>query len=454
MKPLILAFLTRRLTPARIFILSFAGFILLGTVLLRLPHSASGRPLSFVDALFTAASGVCVTGLTVVNIGRDLSGFGQAVTLVLFQVGGLGIITFSVMLFSIMGRGISFKDQEIIQSTFFHTPRRDFMKLIRTIFSVTILIEGLGTMVLFVRFSQDFPLGKALYYALYHSVSAFNNCGYSLFSSSLMNYRNDLLVNLVIMALIVLGGIGFIVQYELIAKWRGRIRALSLHTKIVLRVTLFLIIAGAVLFFLFEINHILKGGSLSSSIGASLFQSVTARTCGFNTIDIGLLTNSTLLFLMVLMFIGGAPGSTAGGIKVTSFSLMMLLIWNKIKGQDGVNVFNRTIPREILTRTIAIVIASTLIVFIAVSFLLITHQGASGSPTDSRHHFISYLFEAISAFGTVGLSMGITADLSGIQKIAVIILMFIGRIGPITMAYAWYSRKSGLVYAEESVMVG
>jgi trk system potassium uptake protein TrkH len=444
----------RLLTPTRVLILSFAGFILLGTVFLCLPSATGGRQLPFIDALFTATSGVCVTGLTVINIGKDLSVFGQLTTLVLFQVGGLGIITFSVMLFSIMGRGISFRDQEIIQSTFFHTPRRDFMKLIRTIFSITVLIESIGTVLLFIRFSRDFPPGKALYNAVYHSVSAFNNCGYSLFASSLMDYRQDAWVNLVVMALIVMGGIGFIVQYELIAKWRGRIRALSLHSKIVLRATLFLIIAGAVLFFLFEIHHVNKGGSLLSSAWTSLFQSVTARTCGFNTIPIGLLANSTLLLLMVLMFIGGAPGSTAGGIKVTSFSLIMLLIWNKIKDQDEVNVLRRTIPREVLTRTIAIVIASTLIIFIAFSFLLITHPGAGGSPAGSRHYFISYLFEAISAFGTVGLSMGITPELGGLQKIIIIVLMFIGRIGPITLAYSWYSRKSGLVYAEESVMVG
>jgi trk system potassium uptake protein TrkH len=446
--------LSRLLTPARVFILSFAGFILLGTMMLYLPYSACGQQLPFIDALFTATSGVCVTGLTVISIGKDLSSFGQMITLILFQVGGLGIITFSVMLFSIMGRGISFKDREIIQATFFHTPRRDFLKLIRTIFTITIIIESVGTVLLFIRFSQDFPLGKALYFAVYHSVSAFNNCGYSLFSSSLINYRSDLLVNFVLMTLIVLGGIGFIVQYELIAKWRGRISAISLHSKLVLRVTFYLIVLGGMIFFLSEINNTLKGNSLSSSLLASVFQSVTARTCGFNTIDISLLANSTLLLLMVLMFIGASPGSTGGGVKTTSFSLMMLIIWNKIKGQDEVNVFNRTIPREILTRTVAIIIASVLIIFIVVSFLLITNQNTSSFPKENRHYFIIYLFETISAFGTVGLSMGITPELNNIQKIALIILMFIGRLGPITLAYAWYSRKTGLIYAEESVMVG
>jgi len=454
MKPQILTRLPRWLTPTRVFILSFAGFILLGAVFLWLPLAATGRQLPFIDALFTATSGVCVTGLTVVDIGKDLSSFGQVATLVLFQIGGLGIITFSVLLFSIMGRGISFRDQEIIQFAFLHTPRRDFLKLIRTIFVFTISIESVGALLLFIRFSLEFPVGRALYLAVYHSVSAFNNCGYSLFSTSLMNYRSDLVVNLLIMALIVLGGIGFIVQYEVLAKWRGRVRALSLHTKIVLRVSLLLIGFGALLFFLLEIRNTLQGRPWSSSLLASLFQSVTARTCGFNTVDIGQLANPTLLVLMVLMFIGASPGSTGGGIKTTSFSLMMLMIWNKIKGQDEVNVFNRTIPREILNRTVAVIIASMLIVFIVVSFLLFANQDTGVAAKNSRHNFVLYLFEAISAFGTVGLSLGITAELSAMQKSAVIILMFVGRIGPITLAYAWYSRKSGLVYAEESVMVG
>ncbi len=208
------------------------------------------------------------------------------------------------------------------------------------------------------------------------------------------------------------------------------------------------------MFFLLEMGNTLKGVPLSSSLLASVFQSVTARTCGFNTVDISLLANPTLLLLMVLMFIGASPGSTGGGVKTTSFSLMMLLIWNKIKGQDEVNVFNRTIPREILNRTVAILIAAVLIIFIVVSFLLIANQDPGVSPQESRHDFIVYLFEAISAFGTVGLSMGVTPELNAMQKIAVIILMFVGRIGPITLAYAWYSRKTGLVYAEESVMVG
>jgi len=454
MKPRFLFLLFQLLTPARVFVLSFAGLILLGAIALSLPAAASGGRLPFIDALFTAASGVCVTGLSVVDIGRDLSLFGQWTTLVLFQVGGLGVITFSVLLFSIMGRGISFRDQEIMQFNFLHTPQRDLVALVRRIFVFTFSMESLGTLLLFFRFGRDFRPGRALYLAVFHSVSAFNNCGFSLFSANLADYRDDLAVNCVVMALIVVGGIGFIVQHELIAKWRGRVRALSLHTKIVLRTTLFLIAGGGVMFFLLERGHALAGLPLPSALLASAFQSVTARTCGFNTLDIGLLANPTLLLLMVLMFIGASPGSTGGGVKTTSFALILLIIWNRIKGQDEVNVFNRAIPRETLNRAVAILMAAVLVIFAAVSFLLLAGADAGASARESRGDFVVYLFEAISAFGTVGLSMGVTPELGAMQKIAVIALMFIGRIGPITLAYAWYSRRSALVYAEESVMVG
>ncbi|MCL5808719.1 MAG: hypothetical protein M1418_09275 [Deltaproteobacteria bacterium] len=204
---------SRRLTPPRIFILSFALLILIGTILLRMPFASSGSRLSFVDALFSSASAVCVTGLAVIDIGKDLSLAGQIVTLVLFQIGGLGIITFSVVLFGLLGRGISFKGREIVQSTFLHTPRHDFLVIVRGVLRFTFVIEAAGAVLLFIRFAEDFPPAVAFFHALYNAVSAFNNCGYSLFSDSLMSYRGDWLVNLTVMGLIVLGGIGFIVGF-------------------------------------------------------------------------------------------------------------------------------------------------------------------------------------------------------------------------------------------------
>ena len=448
-------FFSRHLPPARIFILSFAGVILLGALALSLPFSASGNPLSFVDALFMSTSGVCVTGLATIDIGKDLSLTGQLITLVLFQIGGLGIITFSVILFGIMGRGISFKEREIIQSVFMHTPRRDFFVILKSVLLSTFIIEAVGTLLLFIRFSQDFPLGQALYTSVYHAVSAFNNCGYSLFSDSLIGYRSDWTVNLTIMALLILGGIGFIVLHELTARWRGIQKALSIHTKIVLITTAFLIVSGALLFYIFERTFTLKDMGFSTTFLVSVFQAISPRTCGFNTVDLALLTNEALLLIMILMFIGACPGSTGGGIKTTSAALLFLMIWNRFKGHDEVNVFNRTIPKEILTRTISIIIASAFSVALITSVLLLAGS-ANLPPLESRHFFVEYLFETISAFGTVGLSMNVTPMLNDLQKIAVIIMMFAGRVGPLTLAFslAAASSKKEITYAEETVMVG
>ncbi len=446
-------FAARRMTPARVFVLSFLLVILAGALLLAMP-AAARRPLSFVDALFTSASAVCVTGLAVVDIGRDLTSAGQIVTLLLFQIGGLGIITFSLVLFGLMGRSLSFRGRELLQSTFLHTPRRDFFRVLRFVVAGTFVIESAGTLLLFLRFLRDFPPGRAFYQAVYHAVSAFNNCGYSLFSNSLMGYRDDWLVNLTVCSLILLGGLGFIVMYELLNRWRGRRKRLSLHTKVVLLTTGALVIGGAGLFYFFEAGNALKEAGAGGRFLASLFQSVTPRTCGFNTVDIASLTNATLLLMMVLMFIGASPGSTGGGVKTSSFALLLLMIFNRIRGREDVTIFNRTVPAEILGRTIAIVLASAISVLVIASLLLLAAGDAGGPPQASRHLFVEYVFETISAFGTVGLSMGITPGLNDIQKLAIALLMFVGRVGPLTLAFAWSASRRGLVYAEEAVMVG
>jgi trk system potassium uptake protein TrkH len=447
--------IARRMTPPRVFILSFAILILIGAILLWLPCSAQGARLSFLDALFSSASAVCVTGLAVVDIGKDLSFSGQVVTLVLFQIGGLGIITFSVVVFGLLGRGISFRGRELMQSTFLHTPRRDFIIIIKDVLRLTFVVEAIGTALLFIRFLYDFPPATAFFHALYNAVSAFNNCGYSLFSDSLTAYRGDWLVNLTVMSLIVLGGIGFIVQHEVILFFRGKQKKLSLHTKIVLLSTAVLVAAGALLFYLFEADHILKGVSGPARFLASLFQSITARTAGFNTVVTGDLTNETILLMIILMFIGASPGSTGGGIKTTSFTLMVMLIWNRMRGRFNVRFFNRMIPREIMGRTISIVFAAFLSIGLCVSSMLFFSGNDALSPGETRHFFIEYMFETVSAFGTVGLSMGITPKMNELQKIAIIVMMFAGRVGPLTLAFSWYTEgKKEIEYAEESVMVG
>lgn len=447
--------LLRFLSPTRIFILSFAGVIIIGTLLLMFPFSVSKGHLTFVDALFTSTSGVCVTGLVVIDIGKDLSTLGQVITIFLFQIGGLGIITFSTVFFVLMGRGISFKGREIVQSTFLHTPRKDFFVILKSVLWFTFIFESIGTVLLFIRFSQDFSMGEAFYQAIYHAISAFNNCGFSLFSDSLIGYQGDLLINLTIMGLLVIGGIGFIVQFEVFSRLKGLQEKLSVHAKIVLLTTTILIFSGAFLFYLFERNHTIKEVPILTKILTSIFQSVTPRTCGFNTVDIGVLTNATILLMITLMFIGASPGSTGGGIKTTSAALLVLMIWNRLKGNDEVNIFNRTIPREIISRTISIIFASAFSVSIIASILLIA-GGGNLLPLESRHFFVEYLFETVSAFGTVGLSMGVTSQLSDVQKLTIILMMFVGRVGPLTLAFSLSRGVGGksLTYAEEGVMVG
>jgi trk system potassium uptake protein TrkH len=450
---LIKTFLARHFSPTRIFVLSFAGVILTGGILLHFPFSGATEPLHFVDALFTSTSAVCVTGLVVVDTGKDFTTIGQVITLLLIQIGGLGIITFSTVFFILMGRGISFKGREIVQSTFLHTPTRNFIVILKSVLWFTFLAEACGTLFLFIRFSFDFPPGTAIYHALYHAVSAFNNAGFSLYSDSLINYQGDLIVNLTIMGLIVHGGIGFIVQYEVLSCLRGLQKRLSTHTKIVLITTVILILSGACLFYLFERNHIIQDVPILTKILASFFQSITPRTAGFNTVDIGSLTNATILLMLVLMFIGASPGSTGGGVKTTSAALLVMLMWNRLKGNLDLNIFNRTIPREIISRTISIIFASAFSIAIITSVLLIT---GGGHPTESRHFFVEYLFDTVSAFGTVGLSMGVTPRLNDIQKYALILMMFAGRVGPLTLAFSLSRSSAGksITYAEEGVMVG
>ncbi|HOJ71797.1 MAG TPA: potassium transporter TrkG [Syntrophorhabdaceae bacterium] len=447
-------YLLFHLTPQRIFVLSFLILILAGAFLLWAPFSAGNRYLTFVDALFTSVSAVCVTGLTVIDIGTDLSFTGQIITMILFQCGGLGIITFSVFFFHLMGISISFTGREVIQSSFLPSPQRDFQVILKYVLISTLIIESIGAAILVPRFSQDFPIKKAIYLSIYHAISAFNNCGYALFPDSFIGYQGDIIINITLMALIVLGGIGFAVQFEVISFFKKTKKRLSLHAKIVLITTAILILSGAVLFFFFENNFIIKDAPWHKKILISLFQSITARTAGFNTVDIGLLTNDTILVLMILMFIGASPGSAGGGVKTTSLAVLFIMLWNRIKGHEEVNIMNRTIPNELVSRVIYIIFASVFSIAIITSLMLFA--GGRVQPLASRHLFIEYLFDTISAFATAGLSMGITPHLNNPQKIILSILMFAGRVGPLTLAFSlsMKPKKLAIRYAEENIMVG
>jgi trk system potassium uptake protein TrkH len=448
-------FLTRHLSPERMFMLSFAGVILTGALLLWLPVSAAAARLSWVDALFQSASAVCVTGLATIDVGRDLSTTGQVLLIVLFQVGGLGILTFSTVFFVLLGRGLASKEHEIMQSAFLYAPRSDLGAILKFVLLSTLLYETAGTLVLWYRFAGDYPAWPALYLAVFHAVSAFNNCGFTLFSDSLVAYQGDPIVNLVVMGLIVAGGLGFIVHFELHHRIFGNQRRLSVHTRLVLIVTAVLIAAGALLFYVFERDAALSGLAWDTQVLASLFQSVTPRTAGFNTVDIGLLTNETILIMIILMFVGASPGSTGGGIKTTSAGILFLLMWSRLRGREDVHVFYRTIPRELLNRTLSITLLSMGGVVLVASVLLLT-GGDGRAPAESRHFFVEYLFETVSAFGTVGLSMNLTPSLTPVQKIAIVLMMFAGRVGPLTLAFslARATSRSRFAYAEEGVMVG
>jgi len=443
----------RSLTPQRIFVLSFIIIIIIGSILLWMPFSGAKNKLTYIDALFTSVSAVCVTGLTVIDIGTDLSFTGQIITMVLFQSGGLGIITFSAFFFHLMGLSISFKEREIVQASFLPSPKRDFQNILKYVFISTMTIEALGALTLFHVF-KDFPTSKAIFYSIYHAISAFCNCGFSLFTESLINYKGDILANITFMALIVLGGIGFAVQLEIFSFFKGHKKRLSLHTKIVLIATGILIISGAGFFFLFENNFTIKDAPLYVKILVSFFQSITARTAGFNTVDIGSLTNDTILILMIFMFIGASPGSTGGGIKTTSFSVLFLMLFSRVRGYEEVNVMKRKIPNELISRTIYLIFASIFSVAIITSILLFAAD--TKLPLQGRNLFIEYLFETISAFATCGLSMGVTSHLNNTQKIILSLMMFIGRVGPLTLAFSMSRKpkKTIFQYAEENIMVG
>jgi len=450
----------KRFHPNLILIGSFAFAILLGGVLLSAPFSVNGTPISFLDALFTATSAVCVTGLTVVDTGSRFSPAGQGVILVLIQLGGLGIMTYSTVVLLILGKRLSFKGREVVQGTLSIQGGQRLFPLIRNVFIVTVLFEGVGFLLLYLRWRVYFPGREALAQALFHSISAFCNAGFSLFSSSLIGFRNDPWINLIVVILIVSGGIGFLVLQEIpkyfITRFvHGKRIQLSLHSRTVLITTVSLILAGMVGFLLLEWNNTLAGASIGEKVLTALFQSVTPRTAGFSTVDYHLLTNATLLFMLVLMFIGASPGSTGGGIKTTSFAVLLALAYAKWKARVKTFLFRRTIPDATVARTTSIILGALFLILFATMILMITEVGFLPHP-ESRGLFLEYLFEAFSAFGTVGLSTGVTSSLSPAGKLIIMMLMFVGRLGPITIALAigGEKREEGFTYPEENIMVG
>ncbi|NRG46440.1 Trk family potassium uptake protein [Bacillus sp. CRN 9] len=436
--------------PPKILVLGFAAVILIGAFLLTLPISTeSGKSLSFLDALFTATSATCVTGLVVVDTADTFSIFGEMVILSLIQIGGLGFMTFATFLFLLLGKKISLKERLLLKEAYNNISIAGIIKLVKRILIFTAVIEMLGGIILSIRFSFDFPIGKAVYYGFFHAISNFNNAGFDLMGDfrSLTNYVDDPVVTLTVCFLIIFGGLGFIVINELY-EYRET-RRLSVHTKIVLMTTVFLTVCATILIYLFEYGNDKTLGTLSEagkSLGA-FFHAITPRTAGSNTLPIADLTQSTLFLTIFLMFIGAGSGSTAGGIKITTFAVLIATVWSQLKGKEDVVLFRRRIELQTILKALTVAMCGLAIVIVVTFILSITEKG---------QNFIVYLFEATSAFGTVGLSMGLTPELSPIGRVLIIFTMFAGRLGPITLGFAIAKRRKKEAYRHPkgNIMIG
>jgi trk system potassium uptake protein TrkH len=401
-----------------------------------------------------------VTGLTVVDTGTRFSPFGQAVVLALIQVGGLGLMTFAVFVGVLLGRKVAFTGRMVIQDSMHHTPRAGVRRLVRYVLAFTLAVEAAGAALLWVRFRGQFPAGEAVWQSVFHSVSAFCNAGFGLLPDNLVRYRGDPLVNLAITGLIVVGGLGFLVNMELWDLARARLRGgraplLTLHARLVLVVSAALLGVGMVAFLLLEWENVLREMPLGERLLASWFQSVTPRTAGFNTIDYGRVSSDTLFFTIFLMFVGASPGSTGGGIKTTTFGLLVALVVARWRGRGRATLFHRTIPHAVMDRALTIALLAWALVSLAVGLLVFTEtHGRPFAVAEPR--FLALMFEAVSAFGTVGLSTGITPSLSAWGKLVLVALMFVGRVGPLTLVLAVGPRqeRGRFRYAEENVMVG
>jgi len=434
-----------RLNTAQIVALSFIITICIGMVLLTFPTATTdGQGASLIDALFTSTSATCVTGLIVQDTPHYFSRFGQWVILALIQLGGLGIMTYSAFV-ALLLKKFSLGQRKMVQEMF--EEERNVFSMIFYIVKMTFFVELAGIVLLFVRWNFVFkdPM-QTLYLSVFHSVSAFCNAGFSLFSDSLEGFTGDLWINAMMMLLIVVGGLGFIVIYETSGQWKKQKLRLSTHSRIVIFSSAFLIVLGFLVIFFFEFDGSLIDYPLPTRFLAALFQSVTARTAGFNTIPVGQLSRVSLTFIILLMFIGASPGSTGGGIKTTTFAVLLLSVTSIFRGRDHVEVFRRSILPANILKALALLVFALVLVVIIFGLLLATEDFA----------YLPLLFETVSAFGTVGLSTGITASLSTSGKLLIILLMYAGRIGPLTLglALAREMKKKKVGYPDARVMIG
>ena len=433
-------------------VLGFIILIVIGTGMLLLPYSTTNG-ITLTDALFTSTSAVCVTGLTVRNTFADFTLFGKIIILILIQIGGLGYMSMATFLAILVGRKIGISGRLLIKESLSTASLEGVVIFMKGMLAFVLIAEGIGAVILSARFYQDYPLDEAIMYGVFHSISALNNAGFSLFEESLVKFRGDGVINLTVMLLIIFGGLGFIVIDDLYARIRKRSGKLMVHTSLVLWTTGILIIAGAVLIYISERNYLfaLPGTGLMETVYSSLFASVTARTAGFNTMDYSVVQPATIFLTTILMMIGGSPGSTAGGIKTTTISVVIINIWCTIRGRRDTSVFKRRIPEDMVSKSLVILALAT--IYIAFVTLVII---------DMEHtKFLETVFEVVSAFGTVGLSTGdgaghsFCATFSDMSKGIIIITMLAGRLGPLTLFMALLrQREESIRYPEGRVIIG
>lgn len=442
----------RKISFIQIIALGFAGIIVLGGILLSLPISnRDGMPLDFMDALFTSTSATCVTGLIVHDTYTQFSLFGQIIILCLIQIGGLGFMTVATFFLMMVRRKIGLTERGILTDSVSAFQIGGIVRLVRRVIIGTAILEGTGTLLLAIRFCPQLGFGRGLYYAVFHSVSAFCNAGFDLMGrfepySSLILYQNDILVNMTIMMLIVMGGIGFVVWDDMIHnKWHYT--RYKLHTKLVMLSTVFLIVIGAILFYLMEKSNTLANLPPIGKVLASLFQSVTPRTAGFNTVDTAALTENGTALTMLLMLVGASPGSTGGGIKTTTVMVILLATLSYVRNDEDINIFKRRLEKNVLKRAYCSTTIYVMLSILGVFFIM----------SSQELPIKDIAFEVLSAIGTVGMSTGVTRELNSVSRVVILLLMYSGRVGNLTLAMAILSRiskKTTFRNAEEKIIIG
>jgi trk system potassium uptake protein TrkH len=443
------------LSASQLLVISFIGLVVLGWLgFLFLPGLYEAAPMNWVDALFISASAVCVTGLTPIDVPNVLSFWGELWLVALIQAGALGILTFAAMVAAAAGRRSGLDIEEAAGGFASVLPRGTPRQMLWTIFGVTIAVEAAGALLLFALWVPDHGVLEALWLAVFHAVSAFGNAGFSLFSENLMGQQKHPLVLLVISVLIVVGGIGFPVLQDLRFRLRERQRRLTTHTRLALTATAVLVLGGTLFFLLFEWNRELARLGLIDRVANALLMSITPRTAGFNSVNYDGITNASLYLTFVLMWIGGGPASTAGGAKVTTVSLLVLVLWARLRGEAHVSVAGRTVPDETVNRATGLAVGMVPILLAFLTLLVAFEPAAGGA--EERTQLVRFAFEVQSALSTVGLSMNLTPTLAAGSKLALVFTMLLGRVGPLAVlgAMALRSQRTSFRYAHEEVLIG